>query len=240
MILTIARLLRVAADSLEAHGAKLLVRHGPQGLPDAYDYIARFRYGHLAPTPLQVRSEMLRLLKVLSADPPRVVLELGTATGGTLFLFTRVATDEATIVTVDLKGGPFGGGYLRAHRPFLRSFARAQQTVRLVTGDSKNPETVDLVKAALGDRSVDFLFIDADHSYQGVSADYRTYTPLVRPGGVIALHDIVPGDPVNVGGVPKFWSEIKSSVSHKELVEDWAQGGFGIAVVRKPSKPDRV
>jgi len=91
-----------------------------------------------------------------------------------------------------------------------------------------------MVKAALRERPVDFLFIDADHTYEGVRSDYRRYSRLVRPGGLIALHDIVPGDPVGVGGVPEFWSELKNSIPHEEVVEDWAQGGFEIAVIRNP------
>ena len=35
----------------------------------------------------------------------------------------------------------------------------------------------------------DFVFIDADHSYRGASADIAAYRPLVRAGGVLAGHD---------------------------------------------------
>jgi predicted O-methyltransferase YrrM len=37
--------------------------------------------------------------------------------------------------------------------------------------------------------SVDFCFIDADHSYASVQADLRAWWPKIRPGGVIAGHD---------------------------------------------------
>jgi len=45
----------------------------------------------------------------------------------------------------------------------------------------------------------DFLFIDGDHTYEGVEGDFEMYSPLVRRGGIIAFHDIVPGPPENVG-----------------------------------------
>jgi hypothetical protein len=59
------------------------------------------------------------------------------------------------------------------------------------------------------------------------------YSPLVRKGGIIALHDIVPGPPKNVGGVPQFWEEIKSQGEYKwlEIVKDWNRGGYGIGVI---------
>jgi predicted O-methyltransferase YrrM len=36
---------------------------------------------------------------------------------------------------------------------------------------------------------VDFVFIDADHTWEGLRADWTGWSPLVRVGGVIALHD---------------------------------------------------
>jgi predicted O-methyltransferase YrrM len=41
------------------------------------------------------------------------------------------------------------------------------------------------------DRDVDFLFIDGDHTREGVSTDLRTWEPKVIPGGVIVGHDWV-------------------------------------------------
>ena len=63
---------------------------------------------------------------------------------------------------------------------------------------------------ALADTHIDFLFIDGDHTYEGVKSDFEMYSPLVRSGGLIALHDIVPGPEGCVGGVPKYWSELKA------------------------------
>ena len=37
---------------------------------------------------------------------------------------------------------------------------------------------------------LDFLFIDADHSDEAVDADARAWLPKVRPGGIVAMHDI--------------------------------------------------
>lgn len=38
----------------------------------------------------------------------------------------------------------------------------------------------------------DFVFIDADHSWQGISGDWESWSPLVATGGLIALHDSRP------------------------------------------------
>jgi len=39
------------------------------------------------------------------------------------------------------------------------------------------------------DASLDFVFIDADHSYEAVMDDLRSWLPKIKPGGVIAGHD---------------------------------------------------
>jgi cephalosporin hydroxylase len=112
-----------------------------------------------------------------------------------------------------------------------RAFARDRQRVEMIHGDSHDPRMRDRVKRLFGDRQVDLLFIDGDHSYEGVRRDFDLYSPLVGKGGMIALHDIVPGPPVLVGDVPRFWEELKATHTTHELVEDWGQGAFGIGVV---------
>ena len=48
---------------------------------------------------------------------------------------------------------------------------------------------------------------------------------------LIVFHDIVPGPENNVGGVPKFWQEVKEKYRYVEIVKDWYQGGYGLGVL---------
>jgi predicted O-methyltransferase YrrM len=198
---------------------------------DALDFVEGFNVGGLHVTPLPKRSEIRALLERLAKLRPRTVVEIGTARGGTLFLLTRVAASDATVVSVDLPGGEFGGGYTRRRGLLYRQFARRHQRLRLILGDSAAPSTVARVKETVGE-SVDFLFIDGDHRYEGVRRDFESYAPLVRPGGLIAIHDIVPGPVEAVGDVPRFWREIRGPDS-EEIVERWDQGGYGIGLLRR-------
>ena len=43
--------------------------------------------------------------------------------------------------------------------------------------------------AALGHGPVDFVFIDGDHSAEGLLGDWHAWSGLVDAGGIIALHD---------------------------------------------------
>ena len=50
-------------------------------------------------------------------------------------------------------------------------------------------EWSDKAAARYQDRSLDFVFIDAGHAYENVSADIRAWLPKVKPGGAIGGHD---------------------------------------------------
>jgi hypothetical protein len=41
------------------------------------------------------------------------------------------------------------------------------------------------------DNSLDLLYIDGDHSYEGVKKDLESWYPKVKPGAVIAGHDFI-------------------------------------------------
>lgn len=36
---------------------------------------------------------------------------------------------------------------------------------------------------------LDFLFIDGDHSWEGIKGDWTGFRSLIQPGGIVALHD---------------------------------------------------
>jgi len=188
---------------------------------DALEFAFSFQAFGVSIKPTQVKYEIAKLLEIMADLRPRVVLEIGTMGGGTLFLFTRAADPNAKIISIDLPGGPFGGGYPRWKIPLYKSFSKEGQRIYLIRRDSHDPQTLEEVKRILGDEKVDFLFIDGDHTYEGVKRDFEMYSPLVREGGIIAFHDIVPGPPENVGGVPEFWNRIKTRYRHLEIVRDW-------------------
>jgi glycosyltransferase involved in cell wall biosynthesis len=231
--------LRLFVRSLDPLVARLALRARiarARTIEDALDLAFDFRYRRLQIEPWQERTEIAALLERLRLKPPRTVVEIGTAGGGSLFLFTRVASDDAVIVSLDLHGGRFGGGYDPSVMPLYRSFARKRQRVELVRGDSHDPAALAEVRRRLAGREIDFLFIDADHTYEGVKRDFEMYRPLVRRGGLVAFHDIVPGPEKTVGGVPHFWKELKASARWQvdEYVADWRQGRAGIGLVRIP------
>ena len=214
---------------LRYHSRILNFRHYGD-LNELVDFVYNQCHGLIRP--IQVRSEILELLTILDRTRPRSILEIGTANGGTLFLFTRIASEDAGIVSIDLPGGRYGGGYPRWKIPLYKSFALPGQAIHLIRADSHNRTTLEKTKAVLGDNGVDFLFIDGDHTYDGVKKDFEMYSTLVKKNGIIAFHDIVSSPSMTGCEVITYWNEIKSGYEHAEVVEDWNQGGAGIGLIK--------
>ncbi len=184
--------------------------------------------------PRQNSVEIEELYKIICDLSPSIILEIGTARGGTLYLWTQAATVDAVIVSVDLPGGEFGGAYPLCRVPFYKSFAKQGQQIHLLRKDSHDVQTIKEVEGLFGNRPVDFAFIDGDHTYEGVKADFLNYGNLVRPGGIIAFHDILPTSEFPDIQVFRFWQEIKDKFNTKELIGPGGSGkkvGIGLIFV---------
>ena len=68
---------------------------------------------------------------------------------------------------------------------------------------------------------------------EGVRADFESYAPLVRPGGIIAFHDIAPRQPFPENQVQHLWAELRTRFTVEECVDHPEQMGYGIGIVRK-------
>lgn len=177
--------------------------------------------------PWQIRSEFLNLLDIFWEQKPKTILEIGTAEGGTLFCFCKLAPDDGTIISINLGGCP------KWKIPIYQAFKKENQKLYLLREDSHKQETLDKLKNILQSRKIDFLFIDSDHSYFGVKQDFEMYSPLVKKGGIVAFHDIVQGREQEAGEVYVFWKEIKGNYKNKEIIKDKEQKGFGIGIIYK-------
>lgn len=211
--------------------AGLLVKVGQEETfdPSAVFQAARILYGFF-----QLEPEMVPAIQAVYALRPKVVVEIGTAWGGSLFCWAQAADPEALLVSVDIPGGVGGGGYLAESVPHFKNFCFDTQHLVSVIGDSRDPSVIRQVHDALGGRRIDLLFIDGDHSYRGVKGDFECYGPLVSPGGVVMFHDIQPQtspDPAYLIEVAAFWIEVSSTRRSRSFVAEADQSGGGIGVV---------
>lgn len=189
--------------------------------------------------PMQNRYEVTELVCLVQARRPRHVLEIGTARGGTLFLLTQSAAADAHVVSLDLPGGRNGGGYPEWKGALYRRFASGNRRLTLIRGNSHEEASRDAVARLAGPEGFDLIMIDADHSYAGVKRDFELYSPLLAPGGMIVMHDILVNRFDPEIDVAPFWAEVKQRFpATRELVEDREQGVFGIGLVFPDGESD--
>ena len=222
----IGRLARYVSLWAQIHkiGSLNLESHSIEELVDAV-----FHFGGRFLEPIQIRSEIIGALHEIRELRPKYIVEVGTAGGGSMLLWSRVADPEATIVTIDLPGGAFGGGSSFLRVPVFRKLPLSTQTLHIFRGDSHDPGTLEFTKERLCGNRADFLFIDADHTEHGVRSDYRMYAPLVRKGGIVGFHDIAITNAEY--GVRRLWAELKQQHRTKEFIGEPEAFGIGLMYV---------
>lgn len=195
--------------------------------PVLFSRAVRAVYSHGA---AQKPLELYRLGRLVRAIKPRYLLEIGSFRGGTLKFWSSLVPRNATLISIDL---PMVGVEDVVERPRFSHIPKGTQRVVEILGNSHCPQTRHRVLETLGEEQLDFLFIDGDHAYEGVRSDYRRYGTLVRSGGLIAFHDILPHPEHPDYGVEQLWRELRTHAASSEIVDEIHQrAGMGIGVIK--------
>lgn len=233
------------------------------GLEDVLDTVLEIEPG-IRPfqiSALQLRQEIRSLCQLLDGKDVRTILEIGTANGGTLYTWCRYLDTVSDVISIDLPQGEFGGGYPEDKTKVYRSFA-GSKNLHFVRGNSHDEHIYEHVRAdILGSKidedGIDLLFIDGDHTYEGVRQDFEMYRKLVNEGGIVAFHDIVEtkNNPLEVEELRKehpkadsryfpwssshpsmevdvFWSELATEYETLAFQAHPDQTAYGIGVVQ--------
>ncbi len=154
---------------------------------------------------------------------PQVVCEIGTFWGGTLREWLRPSAWRATVVSIDL---PQPGAY---NPERWQAWAKhSGHRLICLAGDSASAAVLEQARECA---PFDWLFIDGDHGYDSVRRDWENYRGMVRPGGIIAFHDINERPDY---GVAALWREIQRQGYVTQEINAQAPGLCGIGVVYLP------
>lgn len=112
------------------------------------------------------------------AGNPIAYLEVGSAAGGTCFVFNKYLNIQKNVI-IDINQHP-----KHHHRKtVLKDVPRVEHVGNSLYADS--------VYFARENGPYDLMFIDAGHSYEEVKHDIANYSPLLRSGGTLIFHDMV-------------------------------------------------
>ena len=202
----------------------------PHTLDEVVDWAMNFGgNGYMRVKTLQIPAEITRLAQAVQALEPRIILEIGTASGGTSLIWSHLASKR--VISCDLNEMKYQGPLFTRFPP-----PGSACKVTLMSGNSHSAEFRERVARELNGEQADFLFIDGDHTEPGVTADYNDYREFVRPGGLIGFHDIVEKQPLTTNQVYYLWRQLKQVAEVEEFINDPDQRGFGIGVLHVPEQ----
>jgi predicted O-methyltransferase YrrM len=161
--------------------------------------------------------EAAHLFRLARSLGPATIVEIGRFKGGSTVVFATAKHPDATLWSFDLAGerapGIDGAEVDAEIAATLARFDR-NRGVHLVRADSRTAEHPE--------GGCDLLFIDGDHSYEGVRADYEHWRGALRPGGHLLFHD---------AAQPERYAAVSAGVTRAvEEIERSRESGF----VREP------
>lgn len=126
--------------------------------------------------------EEARILIAMAGNVPEdgIIVELGGEYGRSASEFAYGSGGHARIFTIDKFPQNHHCGFPLLYA-YQTNLAEAGYETIAITGDT---HTYDW-----NGPPIDLLFIDADHSYDGVKADITRWWPYIRTGGVVVFHD---------------------------------------------------
>lgn len=175
----------------------------------------------------QFPEEYSRLLLFLKKLDTKKYLELGVGHGGSFFLSSLFQTNLIVCHAVD------GLNYqLDNAAGFSNQQTSINEKVKALKDYKQHYESIEFFNMSTSDFFLrennikyDLIFIDADHSYEGVKKDYDNSVKLLNENGLIILHDILALD----CGVKQLWGELDDS---KKIQEFTHSGRCGIGIYK--------
>jgi Methyltransferase domain len=162
----------------------------------------------------QIPMQLALCLAELSEFDIKSFLEIGTWSGWTtsfIAAYLRRFNPSVHAVTVDTGD----------------AFDFANRFGRILGIECRRGRAIDF-----RDERFDLVFIDADHSYKSCRQDYEA---VGRRASLCMFHDVndkyVRGWGPNEGGVPRFWSELKSSIAAPDAVLEFVDHPTGDSVM---------
>ncbi|MFO7796125.1 MAG: class I SAM-dependent methyltransferase [Promethearchaeia archaeon] len=209
-------------------------------LTDFYELVNKFTFVPLDKQLFTIRirmaqkkKEFLDFLIIANKINPKNILEIGTFDGGTIFLLSKISDVDAKLISIDLPIYKRDSGYAPYRLPLYRFFNIANQKLYFIRDNSHGKNSINKVKSILKEEKLDLLFIDGDHSYNGVKKDFYAYYPFVKINGLIAFHDIIDHPKELNCEVSKLWNEIKNDFKTIELIENNSEKWGGIGIIQK-------
>lgn len=162
---------------------------------------------------VQHPSEYLKFCEFYQELKCKNIMEIGSYLGGNFYAMCKLSNPLGIKISLDCPLYQNQSVIIKLNDTYtkMKSFA---EDVYLVHTDSHATETKNQISSILNKDKLDFLFIDGDHTYEGVKQDFEMYSTFVKKGGYIGFHDINDTEyhrNLNCH-VAKFWNELNYNI----------------------------
>jgi glycosyltransferase involved in cell wall biosynthesis len=174
-------------------------------------------------------NDLARLMQRVLEWKPRLIVEIGTRLGGTLFLWTRVATFDCHLVASGLPDRPIP----EERVPLFEAFGCGEQTIRSITRGEPAKLDYEMNKKC-GDRLADFVFLNGRRPYDELKADLQRCLKWTRSGALIAWDGIrqFGFDETSLSGGMRLWQELQPRFPrHAEYLSGTSLPSGGIVAI---------
>jgi len=174
--------------------------------------------------------ELELALRVAKEFCPKVVVEIGIAYCASLACWAEIARPDL-VIGIDPMTLP-----ATEEQKGVIDFLTALYKIHIIKQPSCLPKAHSELEALLGDKKIDFLFIDADHRYDSVRADWDNYLPYMNSPSMVGFHDIYYSDKIFDSGsqVSFLWDRIKRQMKYNRFDEFHYHSSMGIGIVYLP------
>jgi predicted O-methyltransferase YrrM len=188
----------------------------------------------------QVPEEYAQLLLLLKEHKPKTYLELGIGNGGSFATacFFMQENIKLAVAVDSLEYGKLIDQNRKEVLDFFTPYQKKNDPPFMHAGlpmenkiyfSEENTDSFFLrLSKQLSKPYFDVIFIDADHSYEGVRKDFVNAQKHINEGGLIIFHDIASQA---CPGIMRIWSEIKAQ-SPDRCIEFIHSNTCGIGVVK--------
>lgn len=90
---------------------------------------------------IQKIKELHPLINLLKRRKLNTIVEIGTAKGGTFYAWCKISEPNATVISIDLPKGAFGGGYTLKDIEKFKKYKRKNQKLYFLRKDSHKKST---------------------------------------------------------------------------------------------------
>lgn len=150
----------------------------------------------------QLAIEESRFLR-RAASGRRVIVEIGSYRGKSAAMLALGSAPDGRVTAIDPHLRSEGAGTTAYGDEDERVFHETMARVGISDRVTHVVETSAAARPGWGDTPIDLLWIDGDHSYEGVRRDLEDWAGLVKPGGLLACHDYAHRE-----GVRRAWDEM--------------------------------